>query len=111
MVPFMISLALLATRCAWRPSYVAAQGLASEMLNAGSLCLVYPSERYEGGTCIACFRPAIVGNVRPDRRYRFTWNGAQIPRIYTASVAVRCLWCCSRRQVEISIADFFENER
>jgi hypothetical protein len=61
---------------------VAAQGFAAELLNAGSLGLVYPSVRYEGGTCIACFRPAIVGNVRRDRRYRFTWDSGKKPRIY-----------------------------
>ncbi len=68
--------------CLAPDSYVAAQGLAAELLNAGSLGLVYPSVRYEGGTCIACFRPAIVGNVRRDRRYRFTWDSGKKPRIY-----------------------------
>ncbi len=65
-------------------SYVAAQGLAAELLNAGSLGLVYPSVRNEGGSCIACFRPAIVGNVRRDKRYRFTWAGDRVPRIEVA---------------------------
>jgi len=67
--------------CLAPDGYVAAQGLAAELLNAGSLGLVYPSVRYEGGTCIACFRPAIVGNVRRDRRYRFTWDSGKKPRI------------------------------
>ena len=62
-------------------SYVAAQGLAAELLIAGSLGLVYPSVRHEEGTCIACFRPAIVGNVRRDRRYRFTWEHDRVPKI------------------------------
>ncbi len=67
--------------CLAPDSYVAAQGLAAELLNAGSLGLVYPSVRCEGGTCIACFRPAIVGNVRRDRRYRFNWDSGKKPRI------------------------------
>ncbi len=67
--------------CLAPDSYVAAQGLAAELLNAGSVGLVYPSVRYEGGTCIACFRPAIVGNVRRDARYRFTWIGTTAPKI------------------------------
>jgi hypothetical protein len=67
--------------CLAPDSYVAAQGLAAELLNAVSLGLVYPSVRYEGGTCIACFRPAIVGNVQRDRRYRFTWDSGKKPRI------------------------------
>ncbi len=70
--------------CLAPDSYVAAQGLAAELLNAGSLGLVYPSVRYEGGTCIACFRPAIVGNVRWDRCYRFSWQRKQVPRIDAA---------------------------
>jgi hypothetical protein len=67
--------------CLAPDSYVAAQGLAAELLNAVSLGLVYPSVRCEGGTCIACFRPAIVGNVRQDRRFRFTWDSGKNPRI------------------------------
>jgi hypothetical protein len=70
--------------CLAPDSYVAAQGLAAELLNAGSLGLVYPSVRHEGGTCIACFRPAIVGNVRRDVRYRFTWEGDRVPKIDVA---------------------------
>ena len=49
-------------------SYVESQALAERLLEAGSLGVVYPSVRHRGGTCIACFRPALVGNVRlPDR--------------------------------------------
>ncbi len=70
--------------CLAPDSYMAAQGLAAELLNAGSLGLVYPSVRHEGGTCIACFRPAIVANVRRDKRHRFIWEGDQVPRIELA---------------------------
>ena len=41
----------------------------------GSLGVVYPSVRTAGGTCVACFRPALVTNVRQDKTYRFTWDG------------------------------------
>ncbi len=68
--------------CLALDSYVAAQGLAAELLSAGSLGLVYPSVRNEGGTCLACFRPAIVSNVRRDMRYRFTWAGRDVLKIY-----------------------------
>jgi hypothetical protein len=37
---------------------------------------VYPSVRRANGTCLACFRPALVTNVRRDATYRFTWSGA-----------------------------------
>jgi hypothetical protein len=30
---------------------------------------------------VACFRPALVGNVRKDKRYRFTWAGKPTPEI------------------------------
>jgi len=45
-------------------SYVASQKLARELLGHGSPGIVYPSVRHRGGTCIACFRPALVNNVR-----------------------------------------------
>jgi hypothetical protein len=48
------------------------QDLAGRLLNAGSNGIVYPSVRRLSGTCIACFRPALVYNVRQDREYRIT---------------------------------------
>jgi hypothetical protein len=62
-------------------SYVESQALAEELLHAGSLGVVYPSVRHQGGTCIACFRPALVTNVRHARTYRFTWDGEPEPTI------------------------------
>jgi RES domain-containing protein len=62
-------------------SYVEGQTLGERLLEAGSLGVVYPSVRRTGGTCLACFRPALVVNVRRDRTYRFTWNGGPEPTI------------------------------
>jgi RES domain-containing protein len=45
-------------------SYQSSQRLASELLEGGSAGIVYPSVRQQGGTCIACFRPALVADVR-----------------------------------------------
>lgn len=45
-------------------SYGASQHLAGELLEAGSAGIVYPSVRHKAGTCIVCFRPALVNNVR-----------------------------------------------
>jgi hypothetical protein len=45
-------------------SYAASQQLARKLLAAGSCGVVYPSVRRSGGTCIACFRPAMVTHVR-----------------------------------------------
>jgi hypothetical protein len=45
-------------------SYVTSQHLATQLLEQGSAGIVYPSVRHKSGTCIACFRPALVNNVR-----------------------------------------------
>jgi RES domain-containing protein len=55
-------------------SYVRSQQLASELMELDSLGIIYPSVRREGGTCVACFRPSIVGNVRKSTRYRLIWT-------------------------------------
>lgn len=62
-------------------SYVASQALAEALLADGSLGVVYPSARQPGGTCIACFRPALVANVRRGKTYRFTWSGEAAPSV------------------------------
>lgn len=62
-------------------SYVASQRLAERLLEAGSLGIVYPSVRRRGGTCLACFRPALVMNVRKARTYRFRWEGQPKPSV------------------------------
>jgi RES domain-containing protein len=51
-------------KCLDPNSYAASQKLARELLDEGSAGVVYPSVRHNGGTCIACFRPALVNNVR-----------------------------------------------
>lgn len=45
-------------------SYNDSQHLARDLLNHGSAGIIYPSVRDRGGTCIGCFRPALVTNVR-----------------------------------------------
>lgn len=62
-------------------SYVKSQALAERLLEAGSLGVVYPSVRRSGGTCLACFRPALVMNVRKGATYRFRWNGDPTPTV------------------------------
>jgi RES domain-containing protein len=51
-------------KCLDPKSYAASQKLAQELLENESAGVVYPSVRHSGGTCIACFRPALVNNVR-----------------------------------------------
>lgn len=67
--------------CLAPDSYVASQGLALKLLSAGSLGVVYPSVRKQGGTCLACFRPALVMNVRKDATHVFRWEGRPEPII------------------------------
>lgn len=62
-------------------TYVESQALAEALLDAESLGVIYPSVRHAGGTCVACFRPALVANVRRGKTYRFTWDGAPEPVI------------------------------
>ena len=67
------------TSCLDPASYIDSQKLAAELLDAGSMGVIYPSVRHEGGTCLACFRPALVGNVRKGAAYRLTWSDSPIP--------------------------------
>ena len=62
-------------------SYTASQHLARELLEAGSGGVVYPSVRHKAGTCIACFRPALVNNVRKGPRVSITFKNAFAPPI------------------------------
>jgi RES domain len=52
--------------------YVPSQALADSLLYAGSNGIVYPSVRHASGTCIACFRPALVFHPRSGQQYRIT---------------------------------------
>jgi hypothetical protein len=49
--------------------YGPGQDLANHLLYAGSNGIVYPSVRKPGGTCIVCFRPARVYNMRRSAKY------------------------------------------
>jgi RES domain-containing protein len=62
-------------------SYIASQRLAAGLLDAGSMGVLYPSVRHPSGTNLACFRPAVVGNVRKGQAYRLTWAGSPTPRV------------------------------
>lgn len=73
-------------KCLAPDSYVASQDLAEALLAADALGVVYPSVRRDGGTCIACFRPALVTHVRKGRTYRFRWSGGKKP-VVTAEKA------------------------
>jgi hypothetical protein len=65
--------------CLTPDSYIESQALAEKLLATGSLGIVYSSVRYSAGTCLACFRPAVVSNVRTGHRYQFAWTGQPTP--------------------------------
>jgi RES domain-containing protein len=52
--------------CCDPESYFVSQQMARDLLNRGSAGVIYPSVRHRGGTCLACFRPALVTNVRKN---------------------------------------------
>lgn len=64
-------------------SYFESQALAQQLLEEGALGILYPSVRRKDGNCLACFRPALVGNVRKGQAYRLTWAGSPIPVVET----------------------------
>ncbi len=66
------------TACLDPNSYAASQSLGAELLSHGSSGIVYPSVRRSEGTCIACFRPVLVINVRRDDTYIFVFPDAQL---------------------------------
>jgi hypothetical protein len=57
-------------------SYKASQRLARELLEKGSAGVIYPSVRHEGGVCLGCFRPALVGNVRKGEKISVSFENA-----------------------------------
>lgn len=50
--------------------YAIPQALARRLLSDRSNGIIYPSVRHTGGTCIVCFRPALVYNPRRAGRYQ-----------------------------------------
>lgn len=83
--------------CLHPASYRRSQRLAERLLDEGSLGIVYPSVRRARGTCLACFRPTLVANLRPwpglsvhvgretaalDRPRTLTDTGGQPPAPY-----------------------------
>jgi RES domain len=62
-------------------SYTASQALASTLLAGGSNGIIYRSVRRKRGECIACFRPALVGNVRTGGHFEYRWEGTRDPKI------------------------------
>lgn len=76
-------------RCLDPYSYVASQRLAERLLERGAIGVVYPSVRRPQGTNLACFRPAVVGNVRRGEGWRLSWEGSREPTVTRESASSR----------------------
>ena len=61
--------------------YTVSQRFARQLLIAGSHGVVYRSVRHAGGECVACFRPALVKNVRVGGHYEYRWEGSPQPSV------------------------------
>jgi len=68
-------------------SYAASQQLAEKLFSADSNGIVYPSVRNADGTCLVCFRPKLIRNVRQGAHYEYQWNGTPNPQIRRLSAA------------------------
>ena len=62
-------------------SYEQSQRLATALLQNGSNGILYRSARKPGGECIACFRPALIKEVRQSAHFELSWGGTPTPRI------------------------------
>ena len=61
--------------------YGASQRLATRLLADGSNGIVCRSVRHARGTCVACFRPRLITNVRIGGHYEYRWSGAGAPTV------------------------------
>ena len=62
-------------------SYVQSQAFARARLTSGSNGVMYRSVRHPGGECVACFRPALVKDVRIGAHFEYRWEGRRKPVI------------------------------
>ena len=67
--------------CLNQNSYGSSQNLAKALLAAGSAGIIYPSVPRSGGTCLACFRPALVTNVRQGRTVTLAFQDPRQPPV------------------------------
>jgi hypothetical protein len=63
-------------------AYPAGQSLARQLrIEAASNGIIYPSIRHAGGTCLVCFRPDLVQNLRQGGIWRLEWQGSPAPTV------------------------------
>jgi hypothetical protein len=69
--------------CLSPTSYSSSQRAARDLLALGSAGIVYPSVRHTGGTCLVCFRPALVTNVRQGQNVTVALREPGVPPVIT----------------------------
>jgi hypothetical protein len=67
-------------------SYSHSRPFASELREAGSNGLVYPSVRDSGGACVAAFWPNVVGIPMQERHLQYEWDGERFLRYFDYSL-------------------------
>jgi hypothetical protein len=63
-------------------SYAHSQPFGSALRSAGSAGLRYPSVRHPSGSCVAAFRPNVVGVPRQTTHLEYDWNGTVVRRYF-----------------------------
>lgn len=63
-------------------NYGAGQHLAKTLRKEGSNGIAYDSVRWEGGECVAVFRPRLLSNGRQERHLCYVWGGNRISKVY-----------------------------
>jgi len=71
--------------CLKPDSYAESQALGQLLLQSGSAGIVYPSVRRREGTCLGCFRPPLVLNVREGAKVTFRFADAFTPPAVTVA--------------------------
>jgi hypothetical protein len=71
---------------AWRhlhdpESWTASQALGETLRRQRANGLLFNSVRSARGSCIVCYRPPLVLNVRPAAHYEYRWTGSPTPEI------------------------------
>ncbi len=63
-------------------NYSAGQHLAKSLRKDGSNGIAYESLRWDGGECVAAFRPLLLSNGRQERHLCYLWDGQRIATVY-----------------------------
>ena len=63
-------------------NYAAGQHLAKTLRNNGSDGIAYDSLRWNGGECVAAFRPRLLSNGRQERHLCYIWDGQSVTTVY-----------------------------